>query len=88
MTSQSPIHPFTGIKENTYLPPHEQNFTGGLKPQDGLSYQTQAPIQKDSIAQDIFMCTMKTPLVTLTSEELLSLSPKVCTKWHKQVTLK
>jgi hypothetical protein len=34
------------------------------------------------------MCTMKTPLVTLTSKELLSLSPKVRTKWHEQVTPK
>ena len=30
---------------------------------------------------------MKTPVVTLTSEELLSLLPKVCTKWKEQITL-
>jgi hypothetical protein len=31
---------------------------------------------------------MKTPLVTLTSEELLLLSPEVKTKWHEQITPK
>ena len=30
---------------------------------------------------------MKTPVITLTSEELLSLSPKVCTKWKENITL-
>jgi hypothetical protein len=31
---------------------------------------------------------MKTPIVTLTSEELLSLSPEVRTKWREQITSK
>jgi hypothetical protein len=87
-TSQPPLHPFAGIKENTYLPPHERNFASGPKPRDGPSYHTQAPIQNDRIAQDIFDRTMKTPLVTLTSEELLSLSPEVRTKWREQITAK
>ena len=86
--SQPTLHPFAGVKENAYLPPHERNFAGGPKPQDGPSYHTQALIQNDRIAQDIFDRTMKTPLVTLTSEELLSLSPEVRTKWHEQITAK
>jgi hypothetical protein len=87
-TTQPPLHPFAGIKENAYLPPHERNFASGPKPRDGPSYHTQAPIQNERIAQDIFDRTMKTPLVTLTSEELLSLSPEVRTKWREQITPK
>jgi hypothetical protein len=71
-----------------YLPPHERNFASSPKPRDGTSYHTQAPIQNECIAQDIFDRTMKTPLITLTSEELLSLSPEVGTKWHEQITAK
>jgi hypothetical protein len=48
----------------------------------------QAPIQNDKIASEIFSCSMKTPIITLTSEELLSLSPKVQSKWKEQVTSK
>jgi predicted aspartyl protease len=48
----------------------------------------QAPVQNDKIAADIFSQSMKIPIVTLTSEELLSLSPEVCMKWKEQVTLK
>ncbi|KAF8228932.1 hypothetical protein L208DRAFT_1484725, partial [Tricholoma matsutake] len=53
---------------------------------DGPSYHTQAPIQKDKITEDVFTQLMKTPIITLTPEELLSLSPKVHMKWKEQVT--
>jgi hypothetical protein len=48
----------------------------------------QAPIQNDKIASEIFSRSMKTPVITLTSEELLSLSPEVQLKWKEQVTSK
>jgi len=78
-TSQPPIHPYASAKENTYLPPHERNFASGSKgkEREGPSYHTQAPIQNEKITQDIFSRSMKTPIVTLMSEELLSLSPEV-----------
>ncbi|KAF8236439.1 hypothetical protein L208DRAFT_1252312, partial [Tricholoma matsutake] len=56
------------------------------KEQDGPSYHTVAPIQNNTIAQDIFSRSMKIPIVTLTTEELLSLSPEVCMKWKEQLT--
>jgi hypothetical protein len=80
------IHPYAAAKENTYLPPQERNFGTTGKGKDGPSYHTQAPIQKDKITEDVFTQSMKTPLITLTPEELLSLSPKVRTKWKEQVT--
>jgi hypothetical protein len=87
---QPPVHPYASAKENAYLPPHERNFASGSKgkEREGPSYHTQAPIQNEKIAQDIFSRSMKTPIVILTSEELLSLSPKVCTKWREQITSK
>jgi hypothetical protein len=78
-SSQPPIHPYAVVKENSYLPPHERNFAGPSKgkEREDRTYHTQAPIQNDKITSEIFLCSMKTPVVTLTSEELLSLSPEV-----------
>jgi hypothetical protein len=89
-SSQPSIHPYAVAKENSYLPPHERNFMGPLKgkEREDRTYHTQAPIQNDKIASKIFLRSMKTPVVTLTSEELLSLSPKVQSKWKEQVTSK
>ena len=61
-------------------------MTGKGKDKDGPSYHTQAPIQKDKITEDVFTRSMKTPLITLTPKELLSLLPEVRTKWKEQVT--
>ena len=87
-TSQPPIHPYAAAKENSYMPPHERNFgsTAKGKERDGPLYHTLAPIQSDKIAHDVFTRTMKTPIITLTSEELLSLSPKVRIKLKEQIT--
>jgi hypothetical protein len=85
-TSQPPVHPYAGTTENSYLPPHERNFAGKSKERDGPSYHTVAPIQNDKIAQDVFSRSMKNPVITLTTEELLSLSPEVRTKWKEQLT--
>ncbi|KAF8237534.1 hypothetical protein L208DRAFT_1513706 [Tricholoma matsutake] len=84
--SQLVIHPYNRAKENSYLPPHECNFASTGKAKDGPSYHTQAPIQKDKITEDVFTQLMKTPIITLTPKELLSLSPKVHMKWKEQVT--
>jgi hypothetical protein len=87
---QPSVHSYTAVKENSYLPPHECNFAGPLKgkEREDRTYHMQAPIQNDKIASKIFSHSMKMPVITLTSEELLSLSPEVQSKWKKQVTLK
>ncbi|KAF8219698.1 hypothetical protein L208DRAFT_1338495, partial [Tricholoma matsutake] len=87
---QTLVHPYVSVRENAYLPPHERNFAGASKGKeiDGPSYATQAPVQNKKIMHDIFACSMKMPIVMLTSEELLSLSPEVRTKWREQVTPK
>ena len=40
-------------------------------------YRTLAPIQSDKIAEDVYARAMTAPCVTITPQELLSLSPKV-----------
>jgi hypothetical protein len=64
----------------------ECKVQGKGKERDGPSYHTVAPIQNNKIAQDVFSRSMKNPVITLTTEELLSLSPEVRTKWKEQLT--
>jgi hypothetical protein len=86
-----PIHPFKAAREPAYLPPHERNFGAvpvrPAKDKDS-AYRTQAPVQDSSIADDVYKRSMKTPFVTLTQQELLSLSPEVRQKVREAVTPK
>jgi hypothetical protein len=89
-STQAVIHPFAAAKESSYLPLHECNFAGpskGKEHEDQI-YHTQAPVQNDKIAAEVFSRSMKTPIIMLTSEELLLLSPEVRMKWKEQVTSK
>ncbi|KAF8237967.1 hypothetical protein L208DRAFT_1244671, partial [Tricholoma matsutake] len=76
---QTSVHPYASVRENAYLPPHERNFAGTSKGKenDGPLYATQAPVQNEKIAHDIFLCLMKMPIIMLTLEELLLLSPEI-----------
>jgi hypothetical protein len=82
------VHLFANSRENSYLPPHERNFTltGKGKEHDAPAYHMVAPVQNDHIADDIFKCSMKAPLVTLSAAELLSLLPEIRTHWKEHVT--
>ena len=51
-------------------------------------YHTQAPVQDKKIADDVYACSMTTPCVMLSPQELLSLSPEVCQKVRDSVTPK
>ncbi|OBZ76105.1 hypothetical protein A0H81_03921 [Grifola frondosa] len=50
------------------------------------AYKTSAPVQDPRIAEDVFNRSMKAPLLTLTPEELLSISPEVRAKYRDAVT--
>jgi hypothetical protein len=85
----APIHLFMKACEPSYLPPHERNLAGPpLKQTKEREYQVQAPIENPQIASDVYLQWMRTPNVTLTSEELLSLSPDVQNKVHESITTK
>jgi len=84
----APIHPYTAAKENAYLPPHDHNFTSKPPKDKDTVYRTQAPIQSPTIVNDIFSKTMKSQCVTLTPEEILSITPDVRAKIREVITPK
>ena len=73
------------------MPPQERNFGAPAPkpPKDKeAAYRTQAPVQDPKIADDVFSRSMKTPFVTLSPQELWSLSPEVRQKVRDGVTPK
>lgn len=86
-SSDAPIHPFSNVKENIYMPPHERNFATKAK-DNQPAYHTQTPIHNPVLANDVYQRSMKTPFVTLTTEELLSISPDVRSKFREAITPK
>ena len=84
----APIHPYATAKENAYLPPHERNFASKPPKDKDAAYRTQAPIQSPQIVNEIFSKTMKSPCVTLTPEEILSVAPDVRAKVREVITPK
>ena len=86
-----PVHPFAKVPETMYVPPHEHNFdtpAGKSSREKEPAYHTQAPIQNPALANNVYKHSMKTPCVTLTPEELLLLSPEICSKVCEVVTSK
>ncbi|KAI0349335.1 hypothetical protein OH77DRAFT_1582381, partial [Trametes cingulata] len=83
-------HPFAKAKDATYAPPRARNFGAPpAKPKDGereAAYRTQAPVHDVKFAEEIFARSMKTPVITLSPEELLSIAPEVRAKYREAVT--
>ncbi|KAI0953768.1 hypothetical protein AcV7_007202 [Taiwanofungus camphoratus] len=90
--SAPPVHLFANAQDTTYTLPNLQNFATPSKPSNDKgkdpAYKTIVPIHQPKIANDIFACSMRSPLVTLTPEELLSISPDVCNRYREAVTPK
>src|ERR1700723_4534959 len=85
-----PIHPFAGVRKNTYLPPHERNFatSAPVKPTKVKepAYHTSAPIQNDKIVNDVYIRAMSSPCITISPHELLLISPDTRAKIRENVT--
>ncbi|PCH37007.1 hypothetical protein WOLCODRAFT_92235 [Wolfiporia cocos MD-104 SS10] len=83
-----PTHPFANARDATYAPPASRNF--GAAPKPGAyrdpAYRTLVPIQQPGMADQIFQKSLKTPLITLTPEELLALAPEVRNKFREAIT--
>ena len=86
--AEPPIHPFVKAAEATYRPPHERNFAAVAKPAREAAYRHTTPIHDPKIAEDVYNRSMTTPCVTLTPQELFSLSPEVRQKVREVVTAK
>src|SRR6202789_962552 len=86
---QRDILEFPSSPSTAYLPPKEPNFgTTPKKPRQKSSYHSPAPIETSTIAQDIFDRSTSVPTITLTTEELYSLSPEVRTKLRDHISLR
>jgi hypothetical protein len=89
-TTQLPLHPFANVKEMSYQPPHERNFaTAPTKPAKDKesAYHYVAPIQNLRTIVDIYNKSIQAPLITLSPEELFTISP-VRSRLRKAITLK
>jgi hypothetical protein len=83
--SQNPVHPYAKAREPNYLPPHERNFASvPAKPKD-VGYHIQAPIEDPKIASEVYMRWLKTSNVSVSPEELLSLSPELRNKVREAI---
>ncbi|KAF8233777.1 hypothetical protein L208DRAFT_1265040, partial [Tricholoma matsutake] len=88
-----PIHPFANVPEVLYAPPVHRNFAAPAEKEKIVrekepAYHTIAPIQNAKIIDDVYNRSMKAPLVTLSSEELLSISVEMHQKMRDAVTPK
>ncbi|EED77528.1 predicted protein, partial [Postia placenta Mad-698-R] len=90
--SAPPVHPFANARDATYAPPNVRNFATPPKPSNDKgkepAYKTIVPVIQPKLAEEIFQRSMKSPFVTLTPEELLSIAPDVRNKYRDAVTPK
>jgi hypothetical protein len=90
-TTQPPVHPFANVKETSYQPPHECNFTAAAaKPAKDKepAYHYVAPIQNPHTVIDIYNKLMQSPHITLSPKELFAISPEVHNQLHEAITPK
>jgi hypothetical protein len=89
--TEAPLHPFRNVREPAYAPPHERTFAAPpprLAKDKDSAYRSVAPIQNPKIAEEVYKRSMNTPCITLSQQELLSLSPEVRQHVREAVTPK
>jgi hypothetical protein len=90
-TTQLPLHPFANVPETSYQPPHERNFTAApAKPakEKEPAYHYVTPIQNPCTVVDVYNKSMQTPHITLSPEELYTISPEVRNRFCEAITPK
>ena len=90
VTNDPPVHPYSNIPKACFAPAVSNKSTGPSTTSKGKepSYRTVVPIQDPKIIDDVYKRAMKVPSVTISHEELLSLSPDLRQRHRDQVTLK
>jgi hypothetical protein len=90
-TTQSPLHPFTNVKEMSNQLPHERNFaaapTEPVKDNEP-AYHYLAPIQNPHTVVDVYNKLIQAPRVALSPEELFTISLEVCNRLCEAIMLK
>jgi len=86
---EPPVHPFAGLPESNYVSPSVRNFAApvdkNINKEKEPAYKTVAPIQNPKVTDAIYKRSMKSPSVTISPKELLSLSPEIQQKMRDAV---
>ncbi|KAF8064461.1 hypothetical protein FPV67DRAFT_1419763 [Lyophyllum atratum] len=83
--SKAPVHPFSGIPDNRYVPPTSRNL--GAVDKNNPAYRTYAPIVDPTKSGDLFNRCLGSQ-VTVSVEELCSVAPEIRGKFREAVTPK
>jgi hypothetical protein len=89
--TQPLVHPFANVTETSYQPRHECNFAAPpAKPakEKEPAYHYVAPIQNPRTVIDVYNKLMQSPHITLSPEELFTISPEVRNQLHEAIMLK
>ncbi|KAI9064920.1 hypothetical protein FKP32DRAFT_1611013 [Trametes sanguinea] len=85
-----PQKPTEPARDATYAPPRQRNFGQPVpRPKSGdrePAYRTRAPIQQEDVIQGIFQRTMASPYLTVSLEEILSISPDMRARFREKIT--
>jgi hypothetical protein len=90
-TTQPPVHPFANVAETSHEPPHEHNSPAApAKPakEKEPAYHHVAPIQNPRTVVDVYNKSIQSPHITLSPEELFTISPEVHNRLHEAITPK
>ena len=89
VSAEPPTHPYEKAKDAHYIPPVDRNFGAPFKPKDkDTTYQTLAPIQDPKFIETVLDRSLKDTRITISLEELLSLSPDLRYRVKERVTAK
>lgn len=87
----TPHHPFASARDANRLPHFSRDPTDDPRRLDKSkepAYRNTAPIQDPKIAESVYTRTMKNQNITLSTEELYSISPEIRTKVREAITVK
>ncbi len=85
--AEPPVHPYEKAKNAHYVPPVDRNFGAASKPKDkDATYHTVAPIQNPQFIDKVLDRSLRDTRITLSLEELLSLSPDLRYRVKDKVT--
>jgi hypothetical protein len=85
--AQPLVHHFAEVHKAPYKPPYEWNFAAAPKPAKDKEL-TIAPVQNPKLMMEIYNKSMESPLVTLSPEELITISPDVQNRLCEAITPK
>ncbi|KAF5378790.1 hypothetical protein D9615_006916 [Tricholomella constricta] len=84
---KAPIHPFSNIPDNRYVPPTTRNLAATEKAKADSAYRTQAPISDPTKSADLFERALDSTM-SVTVRELCGVAPEIRGKFRDANTPK